>query len=95
MHPDKFPHSLFTMENYNSLHHLGAHGQKNDAFEKLRFHANPSHTILKCGSPFSFTILGAVLAKNFSTPDEAKRRFRETSRSNSHLDFRCRVESYV
>ena len=61
---------------------------KNDAFEKLRFHANPSHTILKCGSPLSFTILGAVFAKNFSTPDEAKRRFRETSRSNSHLDVR-------
>ena len=44
-----------------------------------------SASALKClCCPF---ILAAVFPKNFSTPDEAKRRFRETSCPNSHQIF--------
>ena len=60
------------MENYNSLHHLGAHGQNKRRVWKIEFPRKFLRTTLKCGSSFSFIILGVVSATNFSTPDALK-----------------------
>ena len=73
MHPDTFPHTLFSMENYHSRHHLGAHGQNKRRVWKIECPCKLPHGILKCGSSFSFIILGADSAH---TPHTTQRRAR-------------------